>query len=514
MEIEPRLRTCGTLAAVLVGLAVLFDSAIVLLGASALCGWLLARHHAFATELERTLSALSIEQSLDRTTVRTGATVQQSLAATLSTPSELSLTLEGDVPPAATLERDASTITLTPGMSAARVSQPLSWPVAGRHEFEGTTITATDGLFRQTITLENTHTITVRADPATINATATAGTQFAGVAQTRSRLGTHGQPAYAREYVPGDSLEQIDWKATARLGTTYVREFETETTHPERLVVDHRNVDTNAHSALVTNALAVVSRAMQASDPIGLLILDDDGRTTSIEPSATNSTHQTVWDQLTALEAGSECQSPSATEIDAYHLTGDRARQHLAALERSSASTGRESNNPDPFVSQLRPFYEEQARAVGEAKHKVESLADALRVCRPTTSHERTTILSVGTQPTDLHTAVSVARRRGDVVVGLVTDPHTETGTYRHTRGQTATMTTTTTTTATNDTASTDTTATTNDSANIADEDTRLSQVLAREDNVTVTHIRPPDQTPPPTVSTRQKDTLTRGEHR
>lgn len=509
METEPRLRTCGTLAAVLVGLAVLFDSVVVLLGASALCGWLLARHRAFATELERTLSALSVEQSLERTTVRTGATVQQSLAATLSTPSDLCLTLEGDVPPAAAIERGVPTITLTPGMSAARISQPLSWPVAGRHEFEGPTITATDGLFRQTITLEDAHAITVRADPATTEATATEGTQFAGDTQTRVTLGTRGQPAYAREYVPGDSLERIDWKATARLGTTYVREFETETSHPERLVVDHRGADANAHSALVTSALAVVSRAMRDGAPIGLLVLDDDGRTTSIEPSATNSTHHAIWDRLTALEAESERQSP-ATETRACRLTGDRARQHLAALERSAASSSRDSD--DPFISSLRPFFEAQVRAVDGSQHEVESLADALRVCRPTASHERTTILSAGTQPTDLHTAVSVARRRGDVVVGLVTDSHVPTEPteiHRHTRANDAAVTT---TDATTDTATTTATANRDGSASTVDGDSRLSQVLAREDGVTVEHIQPSEQTPTATTSASPNTTPPRGE--
>lgn len=295
MHLETRLRTCGALALALVGLAILFDSVVVLLGASALCGWLLARSLAFAAELERTLESLHVEQELERTTVRAGATVQHSVTATLATPSRLRLTLEATVPPTATLEGDVPTLALTPGMSAARVSQPLSWPVAGHYDFDGVTITATDGFFRKTISLEQDCSITVETSPAAPTQAKTAGTQFAAASDTsRSRLGTRGHPAYAREYVPGDSLEQIDWKATARLGTTYIREFETATSQPEHLIVDHRGADANTRTAFrqprsqsspVHHETAIPSECSFSATMDSPLVSTRPQPTTAIEPS-------------------------------------------------------------------------------------------------------------------------------------------------------------------------------------------------------------------------------------
>ncbi|OVE85162.1 DUF58 domain-containing protein [Natronolimnobius baerhuensis] len=420
MHLETRLRTCGALALALVGLAILFDSVVVLLGASALCGWLLARSLAFAAELERTLESLHVEQELERTTVRAGATVQHSVTATLATPSRLRLTLEATVPPTATLEGDVPTLALTPGMSAARVSQPLSWPVAGHYDFDGVTITATDGFFRKTISLEQDCSITVETSPAAPTQAKTAGTQFAAASDTsRSRLGTRGHPAYAREYVPGDSLEQIDWKATARLGTTYIREFETATSQPEHLIVDHRGADANTRTALQTAALSVVSRASRNRDPIGVLILGDDGLTASLDPTATDNGYRTVQNRLYELEAAPETQTTANTAN--CRLTADRARAHLANLG-PPPTTDTTTREDDPFVSMLRPFYDEQVRGTDGNYRSVESLTEALRLRRsgPVTA-QRTTLLSAGTHPADLHRAVSLARTHGDVTVGLAT---------------------------------------------------------------------------------------------
>ena len=43
-----------------------------------------------------------------------------------------------------------------------------------------------------------------------------------------------------RDYLPGDDIRSIDWKATARTGKPYVRVFTEERDRPALLVVDQR----------------------------------------------------------------------------------------------------------------------------------------------------------------------------------------------------------------------------------------------------------------------------------
>ena len=43
-----------------------------------------------------------------------------------------------------------------------------------------------------------------------------------------------------RDYLPGDDIRSIDWKATARTGSPHVRVFTEERDRPALLVVDQR----------------------------------------------------------------------------------------------------------------------------------------------------------------------------------------------------------------------------------------------------------------------------------
>ena len=57
-------------------------------------------------------------------------------------------------------------------------------------------------------------------------------------AQTQRYLGRGREFEHLREYVPGDSFDDVDWKATARRGKPVTRIFQVERTQEIYAVVD------------------------------------------------------------------------------------------------------------------------------------------------------------------------------------------------------------------------------------------------------------------------------------
>ncbi len=90
-------------------------------------------------------------------------------------------------------------------------------------------------------------------------------------------IGISTEYASSREYVPGDDLRFVDWKATAKTGKLIVKEFESQTSCSYLLIVDCgrsmsegwriRKID------YLKNAVILLAReAMKRGDEVGLLI--------------------------------------------------------------------------------------------------------------------------------------------------------------------------------------------------------------------------------------------------
>ncbi|THE65054.1 DUF58 domain-containing protein [Salinadaptatus halalkaliphilus] len=413
----PRFLARCSLAGVLVVLAIVFDDPMLLVGAATIGGWTVARQLAFTMALERTVENLTVDQTVDRTTVRTDGASAITLGASLAAPSSLQVTIGGSVPTVATLEDDTTppATTLDPGDCERATTEPLRWPVSGRHEFEPATVTATDGGLRETITAGSRPAVTVEPrgdEPIHVGA----GGDRIGTAYGQhegGRLGSGDDPAEPREYVPGDTADKIDWKATARLGTTYVREFETETDRRTTLVVDHRStLATGPDSGtkfdhLREAALSVAERAYRAGDPVGLVTVDDGGVSSRIEQTTAGGTYRTIRHRLLDLEP------TGTTRTHTRRLTGDQARTRLASLAGGSSHP-----EGEPFETTLRPFYE--ARASGTDRVTVDSLTSAIRAT--TSSHNRgqTVIVTDDSRPAELRETVSLAHSHGNDVLVLL----------------------------------------------------------------------------------------------
>lgn len=87
-----------------------------------------------------------------------------------------------------------------------------------------------------------------------------------------------------RDYLPGDDIRSIDWKATARTGSPHVRVFTEERDRPALLVVDQRmsmffGSRLNMKSVSAAEAAAIAAfQILGAGDRVGGVVFDDEER--------------------------------------------------------------------------------------------------------------------------------------------------------------------------------------------------------------------------------------------
>lgn len=85
-----------------------------------------------------------------------------------------------------------------------------------------------------------------------------------------------------RDYLPGDDIRSIDWKATARTGSPHVRVFTEERDRPALLVVDQRmsmffGSQLNMKSVTAAEAAAIATfRVLDAGDRVGGIVFNDE----------------------------------------------------------------------------------------------------------------------------------------------------------------------------------------------------------------------------------------------
>ncbi|MGD8808167.1 MAG: DUF58 domain-containing protein [Gammaproteobacteria bacterium] len=85
-----------------------------------------------------------------------------------------------------------------------------------------------------------------------------------------------------RNYLPGDDVRSIDWKATARTGSAHVRVYTEERDRPAVLVVDQRmsmyfGSVLNMKSVSAAEAAAIAAfRVLRVGDRIGGIVFNDD----------------------------------------------------------------------------------------------------------------------------------------------------------------------------------------------------------------------------------------------
>lgn len=100
-------------------------------------------------------------------------------------------------------------------------------------------------------------------------------------AQTQRYLGRGREFEHLREYVAGDSFDDVDWKATARRGKPVTRIFQVERTQEIYAVVDSSRLPSRLAGAeprlerYVQSALALGAAAQRQGDRFGLVTFSD-----------------------------------------------------------------------------------------------------------------------------------------------------------------------------------------------------------------------------------------------
>ncbi|WP_265111033.1 DUF58 domain-containing protein [Halosolutus halophilus] len=430
----------GVLAVLLAACAVVFARPLLLVATALIGAWTLSRQYLFLAAVTETVAGVDVLQAPDTTGIRTNETTPVTLAATLEAPCSLRLALEAGVPPGGRVTEPLA-LSLAPGDARAQRTTDVTWPIAGRHRFEHASLTATDGLFETTVAVGPTPTVTVEPrGPRTVHV----GEGGERVATTQGdhesgRLGPGLEPAELREYVPGDRADRIDWNATARLGTLYVRERDAETERPTVLCLDHRDALSTGPPGetkldyLRTVALALTAGARNAGDPIGLVTVAETGLTTQIAPERGPTHYTTIRRRLLDLAPAvtpqqSRPPEPSPTPGNAATTTGAagdavgvgggaHALAHGPAVTQPRAALSH-LDRGDAFSRTLEPFY--AARHAVSTELESDPLLGAIQAAAAHRGRGGTVLCTDDSDPAALRTAIRQARDQGrDVLVLL-----------------------------------------------------------------------------------------------
>jgi uncharacterized protein (DUF58 family) len=119
-----------------------------------------------------------------------------------------------------------------------------------------------------------------------------------------------------RDYLPGDDIRSIDWKATARTGSPHVRVFTEERDRPALLVVDQRmsmffGSELNMKSVTAAEAAAIAAfRILAAGDRVGGIVFNDDEQT-EIVPRRSRRTVYALLESISEMNAALHADSPA-----------------------------------------------------------------------------------------------------------------------------------------------------------------------------------------------------------
>ena len=134
-----------------------------------------------------------------------------------------------------------------------------------------------------------------------------------------------------RPYAPGDAMNRIHWKTTARHGEIQVKEFDLEQTADAWIVLDlQRSVqagrgDESTVEASIRAAASIADKALQENRAVGMTV--NVGRTAFLPPDRGGRQHLKIMQLLAAVEADG-----SAPLVETLISTVGRLRRGMTAV--------------------------------------------------------------------------------------------------------------------------------------------------------------------------------------
>lgn len=134
-----------------------------------------------------------------------------------------------------------------------------------------------------------------------------------------------------RPYAPGDAMNRIHWKTTARHGEIQVKEFDLEQTADAWIVLDlQRGIQTgrgdeSTVEAAIRAAASIADRALQENRAVGLTV--NVGRATYLPPDRGGRQHLKIMQLLAAVEADGD-----APLVETLINTVGRLRRGMTAV--------------------------------------------------------------------------------------------------------------------------------------------------------------------------------------
>jgi uncharacterized protein (DUF58 family) len=157
-----------------------------------------------------------------------------------------------------------------------------------------------------------------------------------------------------RPYAPGDSMNRIHWRSTARHGEIQVKEFDLEQTADAWIILDlQRSVQTgrgdeSTTEAAIRAAASIADRAINENRAVGMTV--NAGRTAYLPADRGGRQHQKIMQLLAAVDADS-----ATSLVETLIASVSRLRRGMTAVIITASM--------DP--SWVRPLAALRARGVG-----------------------------------------------------------------------------------------------------------------------------------------------------
>ncbi|QLH76859.1 DUF58 domain-containing protein [Halosimplex rubrum] len=354
MDPTPRFWSMAGIGALLAVLGVVFARPEPVVGAAGVGAIVLSRQYAFLRDIRQLDDDISVEMTTDARFVNRDDRMEITLTVSVPSRTPIPLSVTAGMPViAGSVDRDDRTVILDAGDESATTTFSAEWPVVGRTTIPEPTVSVVDtyGMFTESVQRGSETGVQVEPrQPRNIHVGEggdAVAAPFGGHRTDQYGQGT--DPAELREYMPGDSVSNIDWKATARLAYPHVRQYEVESDRQTVLVMDHRSrmgegpEGETKFDYLREVALTIATAAESADDPLGFYAVGDKGLTVEERPSTASDHYRDVQTLLHDLEP------TTSSAVSRGQLQTGR----MLAARRTATTI---ENDDSAFGRMLRPY--------------------------------------------------------------------------------------------------------------------------------------------------------------